>query len=147
MWYCIVFFTVLINYIVLYCTIAHNFDHLMFFFIGWINELLSWRGFIPVSRLTYCAYLIHPVVMIVMSFSAHNLTHYTDVIIVSPVVNYSYSPILYRWKIYTEFNLATWLRLVNFTELNISEFWFLNFNYISYHWDSLNNLIIRGIKI
>ena len=28
----------------------------------------------------------------------------------------------YRMKIYTEFNLATWLRLVKFTELNISEF-------------------------
>ena len=89
---------------------------------GWINELLSWRGFIPVSRLTYCAYLIHPVVMIVMSFSAHNLTYYTDVIIVSPVVYYPFSPIPYRMKIYTEVNLATWLRLVNFTELNISEF-------------------------
>ena len=28
----------------------------------------------------------------------------------------------YRMKIYTEFNLATWLKLVKFTELNISEF-------------------------
>ena len=32
-------------------------------------------------------------------------------------------------------NLATWLRLVNFIELNISEFGFLNLDYmyISYH--------------
>ena len=28
----------------------------------------------------------------------------------------------YRMKIYTEFNLATWLRLVKFMELNISEY-------------------------
>ena len=27
-----------------------------------------------------------------------------------------------RMKIYTKFNLATWLRLVKFTELNISKF-------------------------
>ena len=33
-------------------------------------------------------------------------------------------------KIYTEFNSATWLRLVKFTEVNISEFRLLN---ISYH--------------
>ena len=44
-------------------------------------------------------------------------------------VNY----IPYWMKIYTEFNLATWLRLAKFMELNISEFLFLYFNYISYH--------------
>ena len=40
-------------------------------------------------------------------------------------------------KIFTEFNLAIWLRMVKFTELNISEFWFLNSNFICYHWDIL----------
>ncbi|XP_076316444.1 nose resistant to fluoxetine protein 6-like isoform X2 [Tachypleus tridentatus] len=30
---------------------------------GFITSLLSWRGFIPFSRLTYSAYLIHPVLM------------------------------------------------------------------------------------
>ena len=39
----------------------------------------------------------------------------------------------YRMKIYMDFNLATWLRSVNFTELNISEFLFLNFYYMIYH--------------
>ena len=33
-----------------------------------------------------------------------------------------YNCIPYRMKLYTEFNLATWLRLVKFTDLNISEF-------------------------
>ena len=37
-------------------------------------------------------------------------------------------------KVYTKFNIATWLRFVKFTESNISEFWFFKFNYISYHW-------------
>ena len=35
----------------------------------------------------------------------------------------------YRLKIYIEFNLETWFRFVNLTELNINEFLFLNFNY------------------
>ncbi|PVD37236.1 hypothetical protein C0Q70_04231 [Pomacea canaliculata] len=31
---------------------------------GLINKFFSWRGFVPLSRLTYCVYLIHPVVVI-----------------------------------------------------------------------------------
>ena len=50
-----------------------------------------------------------------------------------------------RMKIYTEFNFANWLRLVKFLELNISKFWFLNFNYISYHLEISKNKIISGI--
>lgn len=30
---------------------------------GPINALLSWRAFIPLSRLTYMAYIVHPVVI------------------------------------------------------------------------------------
>ncbi|XP_035206228.1 nose resistant to fluoxetine protein 6-like [Stegodyphus dumicola] len=30
---------------------------------GFVNKLLSWSPLIPMSRLTYCAYLIHPVIM------------------------------------------------------------------------------------
>ena len=37
-------------------------------------------------------------------------------------VNKIYIDIPYRMKIYTEFNLVTWLRLVKFTGLNITEF-------------------------
>ena len=29
------------------------------FNLGFVNKLLSWRAFMPLSRLTYCAYLIH----------------------------------------------------------------------------------------
>uniref|UniRef100_A0A336M422 CSON009464 protein n=1 Tax=Culicoides sonorensis TaxID=179676 RepID=A0A336M422_CULSO len=43
-----------------------------------INNLLSYRGFYPLSRLTYCAYLIHPVIMVVTSFQTQgpiSMTH------------------------------------------------------------------------
>ena len=39
----------------------------------------------------------------------------------------------YRMKIYMDFNLVTWLRNVNFTDLNIGEFSYLNFCYMIYH--------------
>jgi hypothetical protein len=32
--------------------------------IGPINAFLSWKAFMPLSRLTFCAYLIHPVIII-----------------------------------------------------------------------------------
>ena len=47
----------------------------------------------------------------------------------------------FRMKQYTEFNLETWLKLVKFTVLYISEFWFLKFNYINYHWEISPNVI------
>ena len=36
-----------------------------FFFIdtGYIDKLLSWKAFIPLSRLTYGVYLIHPIIL------------------------------------------------------------------------------------
>jgi len=32
-------------------------------FAGPVNKFLSWKGFMPLSRLTYCSYLIHPLVI------------------------------------------------------------------------------------
>ena len=43
-------------------------------------------------------------------------------------------------KIYTEFDLATLLRLA--MELSTSKFRFLNLNYISYHWKTPKRIII-----
>ena len=37
-------------------------------------------------------------------------------------IHHYYFYIPYGMKIFTEFNLAIWLRMVKFTELNISEF-------------------------
>ncbi|GFR60193.1 nose resistant to fluoxetine protein 6-like [Elysia marginata] len=30
---------------------------------GFINSILSWDGFLPLSRLTYCAFLVHVTLM------------------------------------------------------------------------------------
>lgn len=40
-----------------------------------IDNLLSYRALLPLSRLTYCAYLIHPVTQIVMSFQLSGTLH------------------------------------------------------------------------
>ena len=33
------------------------------FILGWVNGLLSWKAFLPLSRLTYSVYLVHPLVI------------------------------------------------------------------------------------
>lgn len=35
-----------------------------------INNFLSFKGFLPLSRLTYCTYLIHPTIMMITSFQS-----------------------------------------------------------------------------
>ncbi|KAG1681474.1 Nose resistant to fluoxetine protein 6 [Nymphon striatum] len=40
---------------------------------GFVNTFLSWKALIPLSRLTYCAYLIHPVVMYFFYYTRHTL--------------------------------------------------------------------------
>lgn len=32
-------------------------------FGGWVNDILSWRAWLPLSRVTYSAYLLHPIVI------------------------------------------------------------------------------------
>ncbi|GLH08512.1 Uncharacterized protein GBIM_13732 [Gryllus bimaculatus] len=34
---------------------------------GFINKLLSFKAMVPMSRLTYCAYLVHPILMLITS--------------------------------------------------------------------------------
>nr|XP_034301375.1 nose resistant to fluoxetine protein 6 [Crassostrea gigas] len=45
---------------------------------GIINTLLSWKAFVPLSRLTYCAYLVHPLVMYVYYFNWNFPLYMTD---------------------------------------------------------------------
>ncbi|KAL3870249.1 hypothetical protein ACJMK2_038326 [Sinanodonta woodiana] len=45
---------------------------------GFINTLLSWNVFVPLGRLTYCAYLIHPVVMYLYYGSLRNTIIFND---------------------------------------------------------------------
>lgn len=42
------------------------------FVTGIVNQLLSFKGWIPLSRLTYCAYLLNPV--IIRSICSYNET-------------------------------------------------------------------------
>ncbi|XP_076807349.1 nose resistant to fluoxetine protein 6-like [Clavelina lepadiformis] len=41
---------------------------------GPVNTFLSWKGFIPLSRLTYCCYLLHP--LVIWWFMATAETHF-----------------------------------------------------------------------
>ncbi|KAJ8301037.1 hypothetical protein KUTeg_022556 [Tegillarca granosa] len=45
---------------------------------GYINTLLSWEGFSPLSRLTYCAYLVHPILMYIYFESHRQPIYFTD---------------------------------------------------------------------
>ncbi|BES93766.1 nose resistant to fluoxetine protein 6-like [Nesidiocoris tenuis] len=42
---------------------------------GWINSLLSCKLLQPLSRLAYCAYLVHPVIMVLTSFQMEGSLH------------------------------------------------------------------------
>ncbi|KAL5012556.1 hypothetical protein ScPMuIL_011107 [Solemya velum] len=46
---------------------------------GFVNDLLSWEGFVPLSRLTYCAYLVHPIVIATGSYSQRTSSYVTEV--------------------------------------------------------------------
>ncbi|XP_077989869.1 nose resistant to fluoxetine protein 6-like [Glandiceps talaboti] len=46
---------------------------------GPVNVLLSWNAWIPLARLTYCAYLIHIFVMFLYNGNIRELIHYTDI--------------------------------------------------------------------
>ncbi|CAO1398931.1 unnamed protein product [Diamesa hyperborea] len=48
-----------------------------------INSFLSYNGFLPLSRLTYCAYLIHPTVMMITSFQMEAPMHLQHVIVLT----------------------------------------------------------------
>ncbi|XP_052863293.1 O-acyltransferase like protein [Anopheles cruzii] len=50
---------------------------------NFVNGLLSYRGLFPLSRLTYCTYLIHPVVMMATSFQLESPMHLQHVLIIT----------------------------------------------------------------
>lgn len=52
-------------------------------FIGVINSLLSWKAFTPLSRLTYTAYLLHPIVIQIFYSSFETPLHFSNISIVS----------------------------------------------------------------
>ncbi|KAF6020538.1 hypothetical protein EB796_021152 [Bugula neritina] len=70
-----------LGYIILACCLGRG---------GWVNELLSWSGFVPLSRLTYCAYLVHPVIMTIASASNKNKIMWTDITFISMFAAYTF---------------------------------------------------------
>ncbi|XP_066294090.1 nose resistant to fluoxetine protein 6-like isoform X1 [Branchiostoma lanceolatum] len=47
---------------------------------GIINTILSWKAWIPLSRLTYCAYLVHPIVIFIAYLDQRETPlHYSDI--------------------------------------------------------------------
>ena len=52
---------------------------LFFFFLGFINKLLSWEAFVPLGRLTYCTYLTHIIVLMTKGTSIRSLVYLDDV--------------------------------------------------------------------
>ncbi|KAK6195849.1 hypothetical protein SNE40_001192 [Patella caerulea] len=46
---------------------------------GFVNTILSWEGFIPLSRLSYCAYLVHPLVLFSFYYSSRKPLYLYDV--------------------------------------------------------------------
>ncbi|XP_033763400.1 nose resistant to fluoxetine protein 6-like [Pecten maximus] len=50
---------------------------------GFVNTLLSWEGFVPLSRLTYCAYLVHPILQSVVYGSLREQYRMRDVTMIT----------------------------------------------------------------
>lgn len=51
-------------------------------FAGIVNSFLSWKLFVPLSRLTYISYLIHPVVIEVVYYAKQGPLLLTDLDVV-----------------------------------------------------------------
>jgi len=47
-------------------------------FAPWTNWILSWKAWAPLARMTYLAYLIHPVVMFVLFSNTKGQEYYTE---------------------------------------------------------------------
>ena len=56
---------------------------MVFYFVGLVDKILSAHFWIPLSRLTYCAYLVHPIVLLTYLVSQQTNYDYSDVHTVS----------------------------------------------------------------
>ena len=102
--------------------INNNFS---FSIVGFINTLLSWKGIIPLSRLTYCAYLVHIVVMDTYFLSKRSLVYLTDLEEVSMQILRILSPLrpmAFFIKLHTIKYLA-YVEQSSVTCINWKEYW------------------------
>ncbi|XP_033118103.1 nose resistant to fluoxetine protein 6-like [Anneissia japonica] len=49
---------------------------------GPVNSLLSWSAWIPLARISYCAYLLHPIIMFVFYYSLPTAVYFSDFLMV-----------------------------------------------------------------
>ncbi|XP_033118022.1 nose resistant to fluoxetine protein 6-like [Anneissia japonica] len=49
---------------------------------GPVNSLLSWSVWIPLARISYCAYLLHPIIMFVFYYSLPTLIYFSDFLLI-----------------------------------------------------------------
>ncbi|CAK1548341.1 unnamed protein product [Leptosia nina] len=56
---------------------------------GLVNSLLSYNGFLPLSRLTYCAYLVHPTIMMYTTFLLDGPLHLQNSIVITLYAGYA----------------------------------------------------------
>ncbi|CAH1240211.1 Hypp5953 [Branchiostoma lanceolatum] len=61
-------FSCAVAWVVFACSVGYG---------GIITEFLSWSGWVPLSRLTYTAYLVHPIIMYVYTMSLKPLLFYS----------------------------------------------------------------------
>ena len=57
-------------------------------FAGFVNTILSWSAFVPLSRLTYCIYLLHLMLMELFLFNLNTLFYMNELNIVSLCVGH-----------------------------------------------------------
>lgn len=48
-----------------------------------INKFLSYPGFLPLSRISYCAYLVHPIILIIGAYGMYSPYHLQPEFLVS----------------------------------------------------------------
>jgi len=68
---------------------------LYYSFIGIVDKLLSFKGWIPLSRLTYGAYLLNPVIIRAIYSSNEKSIHFEFVSIVSIRTNIIFKVLAY----------------------------------------------------
>ncbi|KAK3913371.1 Nose resistant to fluoxetine protein 6 [Frankliniella fusca] len=63
-----------LGWIVVACYTGHG---------GYINQLLSFRALQPLSRLTYCAYLLHPMIQVLTSYQMDGPLHLHNALVLT----------------------------------------------------------------
>ena len=68
---------------------------------GFVNSILSCKSYVPITRLSYVAYLIHPVIMIWYFYTQETMFHGTLLTLVSFFFFFIYKRIVYQRIILT----------------------------------------------